>query len=149
MPSPLLFAQTLAGNTPPVRTTAPSKPISPIITYCDNLSSGKTPIAHKIPHKIGKSKCEPVFSMSAGDKFTVNFFAGKDRFNAASALRILSADSLTALSAKPMILNSGFAKPADSCTWTSILVISIPLKIIEFKFIIQNILKLAQIVFKV
>ena len=109
-----MFAQTLAGKTPLVLTIAPSKPISPIITYFEISLSGKISIAHKIPHKIGKSKCDPVFSISAGDKFTVNFLDGKEIFNAASALRILSADSLTALSAKPMILNSGFAKPADN-----------------------------------
>ena len=41
---------------------------------------------------------------------------------------------------KNIILNSGLPSPADIWTWTSILVASIPLKIIEFKEIMIFIL---------
>ena len=113
MPRLFLFAQTLAGKTPFVFTIAPFNPTSPIMTYFDNSFSGRTSNAHSIPHKIGKSKCAPLFSTSAGDKFTVNRFAGNCNPNADKTFRIRSADSLTARSAKPIMLNSGRANPAD------------------------------------
>ena len=132
IPMPCSLAQTLAGSTLSVFRIAPFSPTSPMMTYLPSSCSGKIPIAHRIPHSIGKSKCEPLFSTSAGDRFTVNRFGGIDRFSADRTLRMRSADSLTARSARPIMLNSGLARPVDNCTWTSMRVASIPLNMIEF-----------------
>ncbi len=133
MPRLWALAQTLAGRTASVFTIVPFNPTSPKMTYFSNSVSGKTPMVHNIPHNIGRSKCEPLFSTSAGDRFTVSRLGGRDRFSDDSTLRMRSADSLTARSARPMMLNSGFDRPDDNCTWTSIGVASMPLNMIEFK----------------
>ena len=84
--------------------------------YCYQRQFAAYTVIDDIPHNIGRSKCEPLFSTSAGDRFTVSLLGGNDKFNADRTFLILSADSLTARSASPIILNSGFESPDDSCT---------------------------------
>ncbi len=61
---------------------------------------------------MGRSKCEPSFGKSAGDRFTVIRFGGSARPIDASAAWTRSRLSATALSGRPTIVNRG--RPAES-----------------------------------
>ena len=66
---------------------------------------------------MGRSKCEPSFGMSAGDRLTVIRRAGRTIDSVFSAARTLSRASLTAFSARPTVEKCG--TPGDSAHWTS------------------------------
>ena len=76
MPREAFFAWIEAGKTPFMGKIAPSSPSSPITMYDFSFSFGIIPITDKIPKVIGKSKCDPSFVRSAGDKFITILLGG-------------------------------------------------------------------------
>jgi len=87
-------------------------------------SSDTTPFAITKPSAMGKSKCAPSFTTSAGAKFTAMRFGGSASPIDDKAARTRSRDSATALSAKPTMAMVG--NPFAICTYTSTGMVSMP-----------------------
>ena len=69
-------AASAAGSAPITGMSVPSSESSPSATCAATSSSGSTSIAASSASAIGRSKCEPSFGRSAGERLTVIRFAG-------------------------------------------------------------------------
>ena len=76
-----------AGKAPKTGINRPSSDNSPRLTTPSTASLGKISIAAKTAKAIGKSKCDPSFGRSAGDRFTVMRLDGSAIDIAPSAAR--------------------------------------------------------------
>ena len=97
----------------------PSSDSSPSATCAATSSRGSTSIAASTASAIGRSKCEPSFGRSAGERLTVMRLAGSARPIAVIAARTRSLASLTALSGSPTRLKAGRPAAMAHCTSTS------------------------------
>ena len=112
-------AASAAGSAPITAISEPSSESSPSATCAATSSFGSTSIAARIDSAIGRSKCEPSFGRSAGERLTVIRFAGSASPIAVIAARTRSRASLTALSGSPTTVNAGKPAAMAHCTSTS------------------------------
>ena len=112
-------AASAAGSAPITGMSVPSSESSPSATCAATSSCGSTSMAASSASAIGRSKCEPSFGRSAGERLTVIRFAGSASPMAVIAARTRSLASLTALSGRPTRLNAGRPAAMAHCTSTS------------------------------
>ena len=116
-----------AGNTPATGCRRPSSDNSPRAANSPASSIGTTSIAASTASAIGRSKCEPSFSISAGARLMTMRLGGRDSPIDVSAARTRSRASPTALSGNPTTRK--FGRPEEICTCTSTFSASIPAKL--------------------
>src|SRR5436190_1890945 len=81
-------------------------------------SGGRTSAATMTPMAIGRSKEEPSFFTSAGAKFTVILWAGKENPEFLTAVTTRSRDSRTPASGSPTMLKAGRPNRKSTSTQT-------------------------------
>ena len=111
-------------RTPGTPFMSPFSPSSPIIIVFFIASSEIIPMDISIHTAMGRSKAVPSFLISAGERFTVIRLGGTDTPELRSAVRTLSAASLTQDESYPTMTNAG--SPSDMSASTCIITASMP-----------------------
>ena len=121
---PAATAAIAAGSTPDTGSIPPCSDNSPRTSMFATASDGTLPIATNSPNAIGRSKCAPSLTTSAGARLTAMRFGGRASPIEPSAARTRSRDSATALSASPTMAMAGNPLAIWTCTSTGM--VSIP-----------------------
>ncbi len=115
---PSSAAAIAAGRAPITGTRDPSSDNSPNATQVSISSLGTISIAARSAIAIGRSKCDPSFGRSAGDRLIVIRLDGSAIDSVDSAERTRSRASLTALSGRPTMAKDGRPGVTAHCTST-------------------------------
>ena len=116
---PSSLARITRGKTPATPWIPPFRLISPTIITPSRRSGSRIPAAASTAAATGRSKPAPSFFISAGAKFTVTFFGGRQSRLFLNAVRTLSWASLTWAEGNPTIAKEGRPSLTSASTWIS------------------------------